>query len=73
MNGKSFEDYLESLPDDGIVYPRCRKRIMNDLAALYKKKPDIEIELIESQYDVWNSLGSFLLDLFCARNKEALL
>ena len=46
---------------------------MNDLAALYKKKPDIEIELIESQYDVWNSLGSFLLDLFCARNKEALL
>jgi hypothetical protein len=72
MAGKTFEDYIDGLAsDDDYVYPRLRKRMMNDLAKHYENRSLPYPSLMIYQFDEWNRIAKFLLDVTCAKNPEA--
>ena len=74
QGGKTFKDYVDGLPnDDSPVYPRLRKRIMNDMAELYEKRSVVYPSLMVFQFDEWNKIAQLLLDVTCAKNPEAMM
>ena len=74
MGGKSFKDYYDSLAsDEDYVYPRLRKRLMNDLADGYKTRSLPYPILMVYQFDEWNRIAKLLLDVACAKNPEAMM
>lgn len=73
MGGLTFEDYIQGLADNDHVYPRLRKRPMDDLAVRYRKNDLPEPELMEFQLEAWTKIASLLLDATCARYKEAIV
>lgn len=74
MHGKSFQEYVDGLTsDDDYVYPRLRKRMMNDLASLYETRSLPYPILMVYQFDEWNKIAQIMLDVTCARNPEAMM
>ena len=74
MGGKTFQEYVDGLPsDDDYVYPRLRKRMMNDLAEQYENRSLPYPSLMVYQFDEWNRIAQFLLDVACAKNPEAMM
>lgn len=74
MAGKTFEDYVEGIAsDDDYVYPRLRKRMMNDLADQYENRSLPYPSLMVYQFDEWNRIARLLLDVACAKNPEAMM
>lgn len=73
MCGKSFHAYIEDLDSDSYVYPRLRKRIMGDLATLYRRGAMPDPELMDFQFDAWQEIAKLLIDATCARKKEAII
>ena len=74
QGGQSFKDYVDGLlTDDSYVYPRLRKRIMNDMADKYERKNVAYPLLMVYQFDEWNRIAQLLLDVTCAKNPEAMM
>ena len=74
MQGKTFKEYYDGLAsDDDYVYPRLRKRMMNDLAESYEKQSLPFPILMVYQFDEWNRIARLMLDVTCAKNPEAML
>lgn len=72
MGGKSFQTYIAELESDSWVYPRLRKRPMEELAPKYRGGNLPEPELMEFQIEAWDEIAKLLLDTTCARKKEAI-
>ena len=72
MGGKQFHEYVDGLNKDDLVYPRLRKKPMGELVSMYEKNELPEPELMTFQQEAWTEIGALLLDVTCARYKEAI-
>lgn len=72
MSGRGFHSYVSGLLPESMVYPRLKKRLMVDLAPLYKQNHMPDPELMGFQLDAWETVAKLLLDTTCARKKEAI-
>lgn len=69
---EGYRFYSGKAPHD-YVYPRLRKRMMNDLAGQYENRSLPYPSLMIYQFDEWNRIAQFLLDVTCAKNPEAMM
>lgn len=75
-NKQSFENYIEGMDDDDVVYPSVRENLFSQVLNLMKNEKSFVRRhppmLLDFQYDTWNRIGSMMLSWGCVRNQEAI-
>ena len=68
-----FQDILDGLPNDTVIYPHLRKGLLKNFLEYRKEHPLCDMDLLEYQLAAWNLIGQLMLNMGCCRNSEAIV
>lgn len=68
-----FNAYIGGLEENAVVYPHLILNLLKKYLDYVKDNPGFHDELLEFQRDEWDKIGCAMLNMGCARNKEAIV